>query len=263
MYDDEIKKLSFEEWEFFAQDVLFYLGFTILEGPSEGPDAGLDLKVQNDGIDFLVSCKHWNKNIGVPNEQDISDRLRQHNCNGFIAFYSTGITKPLKTKFKKLQEDGVHVIELCRDEILDIIPNMSGWVLQKYFKRPHELNNHQNIYTEYKPLICMKDGCEKDLLLKENINLSLASLMYDYEKQEINFVYGCKHCINQFLEDWEWVELTQTRYIEELLRWRNVIDCKLKEGYKPSEDFYENWAKYQEAMLQVLVPIGWGQWLPR
>lgn len=59
----------------------------------------------------------------------------------------------------------------------------------------------------------------------------------------------------------EWVELTQTRYIEQLLMWRNTIDEKLKEGYNPSKDFYKNWAKYQEAMLQVLIPIGWGKWI--
>lgn len=41
------------------------------------------------------------------------------------------------------------------------------------------------------------------------------------------------------------------------------MDNELQKGYQPSEDFYENWAKYQEAILQVLVPIGWGQWLPR
>ena len=262
MYYDEIKKLSFEEWEFFAQDVLFYLGFSILEGPSEGPDAGLDLKVKKDGINFLVSCKHLSRNVGLPSEQDISDRLKQHNCNGFIAFYSTGLTKSLKTKLKKFQEDEIHIIELCKDEILDIIPNMSGWVLQKYFKRPHDLYDHQNIYTEYKPLICMEDNCEQDLLLKENINFALASLMYDDETKEIDFVYGCKGCINKYLEDyWEWTELTQTRYIEQLLMWRNTIDEKLKEGYKPSKDFYKNWAKYQEAMLQVLIPIGWRKWI--
>ncbi len=262
MYECEIRKLSHEEWEFFAQDVLFYLGFEILEGPSEGPDAGLDLKVRKDGIDFLVSCKHLNRNIGTSIEQDISDKLLQHNCTGFIAFYSTGLTSSLKSKFKKLREKDFYIIELCKDEILDIMPTMSGWILQKYFKRPHELCDHKNTYTIYKPLVCMEDNCEKDLLLKENLYSSLGSLMYDEEKKEIYFVYGCKSCIRDYLQDsWEWVELSQTRYIEELLRWRNTLDTKLEEGYKPSEDFYKNWANYQEAMLQILVPPGWGMWI--
>jgi len=263
MYYDEIKKLSYEEWEFFAQDVLFYLGFLILEGPSEGPDAGLDLKVAKNGINYLVSCKHLNKNVGVPHEQDISDRLIQHGCTGFIAFYLTSPTKPLKTKLRKIQETGTMIIELCKDEILDIIPNMSGWILQKYFKRPHELHDHKNIYASYKPLICLENDCKKDLLLKDNINLSLASLIYNDETKEIDFVYGCKECINKYLnDDWEWIELTQARYIEQLLRWRELMDNQIKDGFLPSETFYKNWSNFQEAMFQILVPIGWGKWLP-
>lgn len=262
MYDNELKDLSYEEWEFFAQDVLCYLGFKIIRGPSEGADAGLDLKVRRNEIDYLVSCKHLNKNIGTSIEQDILDRIEQHDCKGFIAFYSTGITTSLKLRFEKFREKNISIIELCKDEIFDIIPHLSGWVLQKYFKRPHELYNHKNIYTSYKALICMLEGCGKDLLLEENLYRSLGSLMYDEEKKEINFVYGCKSCLREHLAGhWEWVELSQTRYIEELLCWRDTLDSKLKKGYKPSKDFYENWANYQEAMIQSLIPPGWGKWI--
>lgn len=39
--------------------------------------------------------------------------------------------------------------------------------------------------------------------------------MYDDEKKEIHFIYGCKGCVNKYLEDYcEWVESSQTRYIE-------------------------------------------------
>jgi len=263
MYQKEIQKLSYEEWEYFAQDVLFYLGFTILEGPSEGPDAGLDMKVEKNNIYYLVSCKHLNKNVGVGDEQDIRDRIESFNCQGFITFYSTYLTTPLKSKLKKLKEQNFKVIEFNRDDILDIIPHMTGWTLQKYFPKPHKLIHHINKYTKYKPLECMEDSCHNDLLQKDNISSSLASLMYDNEKKELNFVYGCKSCINQYLDDsWEWIEITQARYIEQILTWRALIDEKLEQGYKPHKKFYKNWAKFQEAIFQILIPIGWGRWLP-
>jgi len=61
MYQEDIYRLSPNEWEWFAQDVLFHLGFMIHEGPSEGADDGLDMIVESGGVKYLVSCKHNHK----------------------------------------------------------------------------------------------------------------------------------------------------------------------------------------------------------
>lgn len=71
MYEDELKKISPNGWELFAQDVLFHLGFEILMAPSEGADAGIDLKVKKGSTIYLVSCKHFiksGKNVGFDKE---------------------------------------------------------------------------------------------------------------------------------------------------------------------------------------------------
>ncbi len=43
MYIDAIKLLTHTQWEFFAEDVLWHIGYEIIEGPSEGSDQGKGL----------------------------------------------------------------------------------------------------------------------------------------------------------------------------------------------------------------------------
>lgn len=261
MYNDALNEIDYNQWEWFVQDILYYLGFKILESPSEGVDNGIDIKVELNNIIYLVSCKHHKKSIGINSEIDIRDRLATNNCQGFIAFYSSSPTSGLKEKFKGLIENNIQVIEFYKDNIFEIIPNMPSFILQKYFKNPQNLKHHINTEATYKKLICMEEDCNKDLLSKENIHLSLASLYYD-EKDKMNLVYGCKICINKYLDDtWEWVELTQIRHIEQLISWRYLIDEKTNNNKPIDNEFYKNWALLQEGMTQVMIPIGWGKWI--
>lgn len=104
MYIEELKKLSSKQWEFFAEDILWNIGYEIIERPSEGPDGGVDFVVCRKGIKYIVSCKHFlmcGKSVGVPHEADIAERILENECLGFIAFYSTQATTPLRTRFKK------------------------------------------------------------------------------------------------------------------------------------------------------------------
>lgn len=264
MYNEEIKSLDDEQWEFFAQDVLYHLGFNVLQGPSQGRDDGADLIVEREGKRFLVSCKHYlnngekGRNVGVREEVDISDRLVQHRCQGFISFYSTGLTSSLDKKLRALETSDIDIIRICNNEIMDIIPGMMGFVLQKYFDRPQDLHHHINCEAEYKALTCMADGCGKDILAMENISTSMASLV----KSDgfLHLVYGCKACVNN-LPDIYWAEISQIRYIEQLMGWRQIIDEILSDDIMPNADFYQCWASLQEGILQILAPPGWGRWL--
>lgn len=267
MYEDALKQLSHKEWEFFAEDVLFHLGFDVLIGPSEGPDDGMDLVVQKDNIKYIVSCKHnieSGKSVGINGksstyEGDILDRVEQHNCKGFIPFYSTGPTSGLKKRLEKLKDGKIKIIEIYKTHILEIIPTMQSFVLQKYFQEVHNLTHHTNSdSSEYKPLICLKTGCGKDVIAKENIHLSMALLAP--KEGELDLLFGCKNCING-VHEIGWAELTQIRHIEQLIGWRAFIDDRLNDEYKPSKNFYQCWALLQEAITQVLVPPGWGRWL--
>lgn len=262
MYQEDIYKLSPNEWEYFAQDVLFHLGFTVLVGPSEGADDGLDMVVEHGDVKYLVSCKHNHKsrkNIGVRDEADIRDRVEQHKCNGFIVFYSVGATTALKRKLISLKDTGISVIEIYLDNVLDIIPTMMGFVLQKYFQRPQELHHHLVENSDYKPLKCMKAGCTIDIISKENISFSLAGFCVDAE-EIIHFIFGCKTCVADYCTHPYWAEIGQIRYIEQMLAWRSIVDVVISEN-KPAPDFYKQWALLQEAILQIQVPQGWGRWI--
>lgn len=261
MYNKEIASLDENQWELFAQDVLSHLGFTIEIGPSIGADDGLDLLVSMNQKKYLVSCKHninSGKSVGVREEADISDRILQHNCQGFIAFYSTGPTTSLKRKFRDLEKRDISIMEIYKNDIFEIIPGMMGFVLQKYFSRPQEITHHIHYPSTYKPLICLEDGCGKDILAKENISYSMASLAKDGEL--LHIFYGCKNCIND-INDCGWAEITQLIYIEQLIGWREMIDDYFSEGLNPAPEFYKNWALLQEGINQILIPPGWGRWL--
>lgn len=89
-----------DTFEQFAAELLKLIGYEEVRGPSRGPDGGRDLIVEevrkgisrNSKIRWLVSCKHFihsGKAVGVSDESDISDRVNQHKCSGFLGVYST------------------------------------------------------------------------------------------------------------------------------------------------------------------------------
>jgi len=259
MYEKAIKELTPNQWEFFAQDVLFHLGFNILTGPSEGTDDGLDMIVKYNDVKYLVSCKHnykTRKNIGVRDEVDITDRIKQHHCTGFLIFYSTGVTTGLQKKLHSLNEREFPLIEIDKDKIFGIIPTMKGFTLQKYFSRPHELYHHTIIETSYKPLNCMK--CNEDILTEKRMASSLAG--FGFYNDELCFIFGCKGCVGDKITE-DWIELTQARYVEQLLNWGEVIDEKLNSIPLLSMVQYKNVAHFYMRILQLQIPQGWGRWL--
>lgn len=98
-----------DQFELFAREFLECIGFKVVVGPDRGPDGGRDLVVEEarTGVvgetrfRWLVSCKHKAHSGGsvTPNdEQDIHDRVRTHNCDGFMGFYSTIPSSGLATK---------------------------------------------------------------------------------------------------------------------------------------------------------------------
>ena len=114
---------SQDQFELFARDFLAHLGYKIVVDPSRGPDDGRDLIVEEirSGIGgktkvrWLVSCKHnaHSKNqasVGVDDEVDITGRVAQHKCQGFIAFYSTVPSSGLMRKLESL---------VCEKQIFD------------------------------------------------------------------------------------------------------------------------------------------------
>ena len=286
MYIEELKKLTSKQWEFFAEDILWNIGYEITERPSEGPDGGVDLVVSREGVRYVVSCKHFlksKKSVGVPHETDISERVLENECNGFIAFYSTQATTPLRARFKKLinsklMPDGLNVVEFYLTDILDLIPQMPCLMLQKYFSEPYKISEHRYQSVIDFKLQCSKEGCSKEITSKERINLSRIQLVMTNEGLDIQF--GCKNCLVDFgesavhhvkLEDicklegeFEvyWWDFTQVRFIEELLQMRDLVHtCVDIQKNHLASGFYKNWSNLQSALYQILVPPHWGTWM--
>ena len=98
-FDNFFRNMTDEEWEKFA--VLRQVGYIPITLPAYGIDSGKDFLVERQNIRYIVSCKHYiksGKHVGQDDEQNIGDRLLQHNVNGFIGFYSTGITTGLQKR---------------------------------------------------------------------------------------------------------------------------------------------------------------------
>lgn len=89
-----------DTFELFTRDFLQLLGYRIIESPDRGADGKRDLIVDEilSGISsevtlrWLVSCKHYassGSSVSDSDEINISDRLKQHGCDGFMGVYST------------------------------------------------------------------------------------------------------------------------------------------------------------------------------
>jgi hypothetical protein len=102
-----------DRFELFAREFLESIGFRIVVGPDRGQDGGRDLIVEEmrtgiageTRVRWLVSCKHKahsGNSVTPEDERDIHDRVRTHNCTGFLGFYSTVPSSGLATKLNAL-----------------------------------------------------------------------------------------------------------------------------------------------------------------
>jgi hypothetical protein len=109
-----------DDFELFCRDFLEYLGYRIISEPDRGQDDGIDILVEEKRVGiagetiirWLVSCKHYahyssgkGKSVGVDDEQNLTDRIITHKCDGFIGFYSTIASSGLADKIEKLPQN--------------------------------------------------------------------------------------------------------------------------------------------------------------
>ena len=154
-----------DTFELFAAEFLEGLGYVIEEGPSRGADGGRDLIVLEplSGIfstqnrRWLVSCKHKahsGRSVGVRDESDIAGRVHQHQCDGFMAFYSTLPSGSLGEGFKKSQNHQKHpipveVFQKARIERLLLSEDRLRPVFARYFHRSYKKHQEQAIRLNF------------------------------------------------------------------------------------------------------------------
>ena len=174
-----------DTFELFARDFLSHLGFLIIENPDRGADGKCDLiveeRVQGISSEFsfrwLVSCKHYAHSGNAVKDSDeinISERLIQHKCNGFMAVYSTLCATSLNGVLKGLNEKGIKTAvydheriesELLKSDIagLRICARYMPISFEKY---QLEHPGIANVFAQNTPIVC--EYCGKDLLIGDN-----------------------------------------------------------------------------------------------
>lgn len=258
-YEKFFYNMNDEEWEYFAMDVLRFMGCLIIEPPAFGQDGGKDLIVEYDNKRYVVSCKHFiksEKHVGVGDETSILDRIIQHNAKGFIGFYSTSISNKLQERMNSLIENGYPIYVFDKFSISDIIPKIPTEIFFKYGNI--ETKYYMNVSKEeYKPLECMI--CEKDILLDENIPSSLVALVID-KNGKLNFVYGCKNCFRNIKFFYEiWAEIEQVLHLKQLNEFNTFIDS-ICDGVELSNNFFEDKNYFEKRILQRIFPQNCGSW---
>jgi hypothetical protein len=166
-----------DAWELFARDMLAALGFVIEVGPGRGADAGRDLVVSeqlkgrlaNKKFTWLVSCKHYatsGKSVGPGDEQNITDRLRQHGADGFLGFYSTMPSSGLVDRLRKYESDetiaGSEIFDAKRIEGYFVEAGLSTLVLRYMPQSYARMRPIQAIFGQRAKLDC--EVCGADLL---------------------------------------------------------------------------------------------------
>ncbi len=164
-----------DTFELFTRDFLQLLGYRIIESPDRGADGKRDLIVDEilSGINsevtlrWLVSCKHYassGKAVSDADEINISDRLKQHECDGFMGVYSTLPATSLAGVLKKQ-----HHCVFDRERIESILlSNPEGLkIAARYFPESYKKYLIENplpakIFGKIEPLQCAV--CQRNLL---------------------------------------------------------------------------------------------------
>ena len=190
-----------DTFEFFARDFLTeILNFEIISEPNRGADGGKDIiavehqsgSLSSSNVVWLISCKHYahsGKSVNESDEQNISDRLRQHSANGFLGFYSTLPSSGLNNRLDSYRKDfKISILDNGRIEQLLLAKKNS--IIKRYFPKSYsKLSNKKPsiIFNNYEPLICAH--CGKDVLL----NKIPANIVFieNYSTSETIDVYVC------------------------------------------------------------------------
>ena len=204
-----------DTFELFSRDFLEYIGFEILHHPDRGPDGKKDLIVKEDRIGiggittikWLVSCKHYahsKRSVSDTDEPDIIDRLRAHDCQGFIGVYSTLPQTTLNDKLHKfIPKIQFQIYDKERIE-KELLEHPNGIKLaRRYFPISIEKFINQNpkpkkIFKEIPAINC--ENCQSDLLINKNGIFVLLKETNDpitnelrFKNQEIKYAYfSCK-----------------------------------------------------------------------
>lgn len=223
-YKQKIKEWTDEEtWEKFSVDFLNDMGWqTHLISKNLGI---CDYR----GTKYLVSFRH-NINggaIGTSLEKNITDRIKEHNAEGFIGFYSGNYTTSLLERLTSME---VNFKLFNGSRITTFIPFTHSYIIDTHFGsgvKGHPLvstNYYINLNDEssYKPLNCIC-GCNADIL--EPFNITSSMVLIHRNGNDIYFLYGLKNCISSVDDNTEcgWLEIGQILHADQFIEWNQIV----------------------------------------
>lgn len=227
-----------DTFEQFSAELLRFIGYEEVRGPSRGPDGGKDLIVEevrkgisrNTRIRWLVSCKHFihsGKAVGVSDESDIADRVNQHKCAGFLGIYSTLPSTALEERLQQQPfESQILTPEQVEKYLLDSPEGIK--IAERFFPRSIGSWSRENpkpaeLFAEKIDVCC--EYCGRNLL-EEGAN-GIFVLLYKYNgdrKRVTGFHVVCKgDCDRQLTH--------RVRKPGEIDGWDDIDDLKIPVVY--------------------------------
>lgn len=236
-----------DTFELFAKEFFKEMGFKIITFPDRGQDDGKDLIVMetSNGLiseskfKWLVSCKHKahsGKSVTKSVENDVYDRVKQHSCDGFIAFYSTLPSASLNKKLNSLKNKIKISIFDCEEIEEKLLSNSRMYsLIKRFFPKSYkkiDLKRPSNLLDNYFPLEC--DNCGKDLLRRSAVDKynGIMVLIEDTDYSEKN-------------------NYKKTRITDVYLACKGDCDNKLKSKYS-SSDRISSWQDISDLVIPYL-----------
>lgn len=242
-----------DAFELFTRDFLQLLGYRIIESPDRGADGKRDLIVDEilSGISsevtlrWLVSCKHYassGSSVSDSDEINISDRLKQHGCDGFMGVYSTLPATSLAGVLKGQNHSCVFDRERIESILLSNSDGMK--IAARYFPESYKKYLIENplpakIFGKIEPLQCAV--CQRNLLESDVPGLYVwLSLEGSEELKYIGIACVCKgKCDETFfsrsksIKDAGWLDIEDlknpTLWLRNLMAFMN--ECREENNY--------------------------------
>lgn len=255
---------SRDQFELFTRDFLTFAGFKIVNGPDRGADAGRDLIIEEvrtgiageTRIRWLVSCKHKahsGASVTAEDEADIHDRVRTHDCRGFLCVYSTLPSSGLAAKINASNlpfEVQVYDAERIETQILSSAQGAS--IAERYFpcswaewKRNHPAR--ASLFSEEPELRCAH--CRRDLLAgkPQGIVVIWHTRSHDARKRIEHLYCCCKGQCDRALERQYqgeglidgWNDISDLSVPLEYLRWALALLNDQSQGTTYSEQAFD------------------------
>jgi hypothetical protein len=148
-----------DTFEMFAREFLELFGFRTVSGPDRGADLGRDLVVEERRtgvagetiVRWLVSCKHKahsGESVRLADEADILDRIRVHDCTGFIGCYSTLPASSLTVKLEALKSNTAmfdfKIFDRAKIESVLLSTGPGQGIAERYFPVSYRKWNEEN-----------------------------------------------------------------------------------------------------------------------